>query len=155
VGYETNCHESYHVLKITGGRKASYRYRGSDTPNIPSEKYKNDGYTKEAFVLECVYFVFDGNQFGPILKSFIIRKFEGEKDIQSLPVYPLTLDSNHVNLRKQLLKRGERYAELCDSQRTQHMQYKGLTLGNQPEQVRAQRTSNIAPMLQLTFITID
>jgi hypothetical protein len=87
-------------------------------------------------VLEYVYFVFDGNQFGPILKTFIVRKFEGEKDIKRLPIYPLILDFNHVNLRKELLERGERYAQLYNLKRTQHMQYKGLTLGNQPEQVR-------------------
>jgi hypothetical protein len=124
-------------LRFTGGRKATeHRFSERDTPaNIASQKYKEEGYSKEAFVLECVYFDFNGTHFGPIGKTFLIRKFEGEKTITSLPAYPLSLDPNHVKLRKELLRRGERYAQLSNSQKTAHMQYRGLTLDNQPEQV--------------------
>ena len=126
----------YRVLKFTGGRDIQVSGRERDLPaGIAPLKLKDDGYSKEAFVLECVYFDFDGAQFGPISKTFIIRKFESEKEITSLPVYPLTLDPNHIKLRKDLLKRGKRFASLSNASKTAHMQYQGLTLDKQPEQV--------------------
>lgn len=124
---------------MTGGRDVVSRayVRDRDLPaGIASVKYKDDGYTKDAFVLDCVYFEFDGNQFGPINRSFIIRKFEGEKPITSLPVYPLNLDPRSDQLRKEILERGRRYAHLSNPSHTAHRQYQGLTLDHQPEQVR-------------------
>jgi Domain of unknown function (DUF7025) len=123
-------------LKFTGGRDLATGGRTRDIPEeVASNKLKDEGYTREAFVLECVYFDFDGTQFGPILKTFIIRKFEDEKEITSLPVYPLTLDPNHVKLRQKLLERGERFAVLSNPLKTAHKQYQGLTIDKQPEQV--------------------
>ena len=120
-------------MRFTGGRDIM---GSSNAPTgTASLRLKDEGYSKGAFVLECIYFDFDGTQFGPVSKTFIIRKFEGEKDITGLPVYPLTLDQSCIELRKEFLKRGERFAELSNSSKTSHMQYQGLTLDKQPEQV--------------------
>jgi hypothetical protein len=123
-------------LRITGGREFIESILERDIPaGVASQKLKDEGYSKDAFVLECAYFDFDGAQFGPMSKTFLIRKFESEKDITSLPVYPLTLDPNHIKWRKELLRRGKRFAALSNPSKTAHMQYRGLTIDKQQEQV--------------------
>ena len=79
---------------------------------------------------------FDGVQYGPVNETFQIRKFDGERDITSLPVFPLDCDPGKENLYAVLLERGEKFAEYSNPAKTAHKQYKGLTRDKRQEQVR-------------------
>lgn len=132
-------------MKVTGGREllslAKDTYRrlspAEDTlANSASIKLKGQGYSEGAFVIECFYIDFDGTQYGPVNKTFQIRKFEGEKHITSLLVFPLVYDVNEVTIRNKLIERGEKFTKLSNPKKAKHMQYKGLTLDQHQEQVR-------------------
>ncbi|KAH0565033.1 hypothetical protein GP486_001572 [Trichoglossum hirsutum] len=127
----------YRVLKFTGGREV-LKTSGPPPANHASVKLKGDGYSSGAFIIECVYFDFDGTQYGPVNKTFQIRKYEGEKDITSLPVFPLACDPNKESIRQALLDRGKRFTKLSNPSKPAHMQYSGLTVDKQQEQVDSQ-----------------
>ena len=53
------------------------------------------------FNVTCVYIDFDGKSFGPVAKLFEVKRFEGQRDIRSMDVYPLRLYP-----QKSMLSRG-------------------------------------------------
>ncbi|RFU34144.1 hypothetical protein B7463_g2239, partial [Scytalidium lignicola] len=97
-------------------------------------------------LVRCVYVDFDGKNLGPVSKAFEIKRFEGERAITSLDIYPLrffvpkkddTKKSGVKNgleekteapgsvLRQQLVDRGKRFVQVAA---VKHMYYSGLTL---------------------------
>jgi hypothetical protein len=74
-------------------------------------------------VLHCVHITFDGSMLGSIRTSFVIRSFEGEDDISSLPVLPLRLvrdpDSkatkDATEFRQDLIDRGRMFVRMAKS----------------------------------------
>ena len=90
--------------------------------------------------LHCVYVDFDGKHLGPVLKIFEIPRFEGEKPITSLTVYPLRLEeappignpglSSSQTFREELIARGRLFTEVLS---VKHMHYNGLTLDMKDE----------------------
>ncbi|OTB15342.1 hypothetical protein K445DRAFT_22832 [Daldinia sp. EC12] len=60
---------------------------------------------EEHLMLECVCVDFDGQSFGPVSGCFSIARFEGEKPVTSLPVYPIRFSANK-DIRQQLIDRG-------------------------------------------------
>ncbi|KUI55602.1 ATPase family AAA domain-containing protein 3B [Cytospora mali] len=103
---------------------------------------------KAAFSVTCVYIDFDGHSLGPVSKTFHIKKFDGEMEATSFPVYPLRLhpmtkndfsEAEWLNLetfapetryRRKLIKRGTRFLEVIS---TRPMYYAGPTLGMSDE----------------------
>ncbi|KUI64420.1 hypothetical protein VM1G_11209 [Cytospora mali] len=99
---------------------------------------------KAAFSVTCVYIDFDGHSLGPVSKTFHIKKFDGEMEATSLPVYPLRLhpmtkndfsEAEWLNIesftpetryRQKLINRGTRFLEVIS---TRPMYYAGPTLG--------------------------
>lgn len=102
-----------------------------------SEKLKEQGYSPGAFVIECFYIHFDGSRYGPVNATFQIRRFEGKKNVTSLPIYPIQCDPHHLENRQRLLARGNEFAKLSDikNKASAHRKYKGLTLDKNQEQV--------------------
>jgi hypothetical protein len=100
-----------------------------------SKKLKDKGYLEGSFVIECFFVDFDGVHYGPVNQTFQISKFEGERDITSLPVYPFSCDPKRDEIRRTLLKRGEKFSTLSNPLKAAHRQYVGLTLDKHPEQV--------------------
>ncbi|KAL4947647.1 hypothetical protein BDW69DRAFT_109890 [Aspergillus filifer] len=129
-GYEVRTRSSriqlYRVIKVNGGRDILSFDSGPDNP--ASLKLKEEGYSPGSFIVECFYVSFDGTRFGPVNVTFQIRKYEGEKEITSLPVFPLACDPNQEDVRKKLLKRGNTFAKLSSSLSTAHRKYRGPTL---------------------------
>lgn len=78
---------------------------------------------------------FDGKQYGPVNQTFQMPKFDGAREITSLPVIPLEIGADSKHLRNELLERGKKFAELSNPAKTAHKLYKGLTLDKRPEQV--------------------
>ena len=125
--------------QFTGGRdklKNRYSYIAQDLPdNHPAVLLRGEGYVSGAFIVECFYTDFDGIQYGPVRKTFLIRKYEGARDITTLPVYPLAFDHESVKARQTLVTRGNRFADFCGSAGVKHNQYTGLTLDDKMEHV--------------------
>jgi len=119
---------SYRIILVSGGRDGTgvWDHRGEKL--LASKKLKDSGYSTGSFIIEAFYLGFDGTRFGPVNVTFQIRKFEGQKDIIDLPVYPLACDPNHEETRKALIKRGQAFAELSKPKTNAHRKYKGLTL---------------------------
>ena len=67
----------------------------------------------------------------------MIRRYEGERLLTSLPCYPLNCDPHEEELRKHLLDRGNEFIRLCAPGNSvqKHREYDGLTVGRQQEQV--------------------
>ncbi|KAJ5537845.1 hypothetical protein N7494_007324 [Penicillium frequentans] len=127
----------YRVIRVTGGRPI-YSSAGDPPANYAGVKLKDQGYSLGSFIVECFYIDFDGAQYGPVNRTFQIRKYEGERDLTALPVYPLQCDPNHESIREDMVIRGENFAILSNPQKTAHKQYRGLTLDKHPEQVESQ-----------------
>ncbi|KAJ5150895.1 uncharacterized protein N7482_010147 [Penicillium canariense] len=127
----------YRVIRATGGRPL-YSLAGDPPANYAGVKLKDQGYSPGSFIVECFYIDFDGAQYGPVNRTFQIRKYEGERDMTALPVYPLQCDPDHESIREAMVTRGEIFAVLSNPQKTAHKQYRGLTLDKHPEQVESQ-----------------
>ncbi|KAI0860003.1 P-loop containing nucleoside triphosphate hydrolase protein [Xylaria cubensis] len=137
----------FRIIKVTGGREALTRWR-DPPPDHASVKLKEKGYLPGSFIIECFYIHYDGIQFGPVNETFQIPKFHGDRDITSLPIMPLRYDERCAELRKDLLKRGNEFAKLCNPEQVAHKQYKGLTLDKRQDQVH----SEVIIDFQLAFI---
>ncbi|KAJ4246300.1 hypothetical protein NW762_013651 [Fusarium torreyae] len=109
---------------------------------------------KEDITIQCVFIHFDGSQIGPVLKTFSIAKFDGEKAITALDIYPLRfhvrkqLDRDIMKLKQSkdeidvavtkgvdrlqqsLTERGKLFIEVAA---VKHMYYAGLTVGSRDE----------------------
>ncbi|KAI1462622.1 P-loop containing nucleoside triphosphate hydrolase protein [Annulohypoxylon moriforme] len=136
------------IIKATGGREVLRS--GQEVPsNHASNKLKDKGFSSGSFILECFYVSFDGTQYGPVNETYQIRRYDGARDITSLPIIPLEyMADGEEERRSKLLKRGKKFAELCNPSKTAHKQYKGLTLDKRQEQVE----SEVIIDFQLAFI---
>jgi hypothetical protein len=95
-----------------------------------------DDYSNGAFFVQCYNVDFDGTQYGPMESVFMIRAYEGERDINTLPCFPLACDPQANQLREKLLHRGGEFTKLSTSPNAAHHKtYTGLTLDKQQEQV--------------------
>jgi hypothetical protein len=128
---------------IDQGRKQAYRVIGISSSahkvippwrNFDSLSAKSD---ETPVVLHCVYIDFDGKNLGPVLKTFQIPRFEGEKTITSLVVYPLRLaegrridETKPQTFRQKLIARGQMFTEVLS---VKHMNYNGFTLETRDE----------------------
>jgi hypothetical protein len=103
------------------------------------------------FSITCVYLDFDGSQIGPVKKVFNIGRFDGQREVTSLEVYPLRfhpirpsdfsdeewqeMESYPVpeRYRRRLIHRGARFLAVVKGK---HMYYAGSTL-EEKEQVES------------------
>lgn len=79
--------------------------------------------------LICYYLDFDGQRVSPVMHRFKINVFQGEKDINSLPIYPMKFARNAAKIEDQMRKRGEIFREFDTYQ---HRYYIGASLVHQP-----------------------
>ncbi|KAI1777840.1 hypothetical protein F4818DRAFT_408068 [Hypoxylon cercidicola] len=115
--------QCYRVVKVTTPKhKVVPRYF------FPFSRNKGKGETTAS--IDCVYVDFDGRLLGPVSKRFDISRFEGQKDVTSLPIYPLSLAKNKATTRQTLIQRGQRFLKVI---RVGHMHYSGLTLESRDE----------------------
>lgn len=78
----------------------------------------------ESIVVKMCYLEFDGEYIGRRPKKVVISAFEGDKNINALPVFPQEY-CTFENVRQKLIDRGKKYIEL--SKRT-YAEYDGETL---------------------------
>ncbi|KAH8899101.1 hypothetical protein GQ53DRAFT_878458 [Thozetella sp. PMI_491] len=95
------------------------------------------------FSITCVYIDFNGTHIGPISKTFNFKKFDGEREVTSLEVYPLHFHPSKRHefneaewaevknvpeasrYRRKLIMRGSKFLEVAG---VKHMYYSGPTL---------------------------
>ncbi|CEN62690.1 hypothetical protein ASPCAL09322 [Aspergillus calidoustus] len=85
--------------------------------------------SKRFFHLFAYYIDYDGSFYGPVKHEFRIRDYEGEKDITSLPVYPLRFAKDADKLKAKFLAQGEQFRDLI---KKKHLYYDGWTLTHGP-----------------------
>lgn len=105
---------------------------------------KGDKKKGAPFSTTCVYIDFDGKNLGPVSKTFDFKRFDGEMEVTSLPVYPLRfhplrradfsdtewselgLLSPEKRFTQKLINRGSKFLEVVG---IKAMYYAGPTLG--------------------------
>lgn len=85
-----------------------------------------------SFNILCYRLDFDGQEFGTIPGTFIIKPFEGEVDIVSLELYPLRMRKIPGNPAEELVNRGREFIKMLHFA---YKHYEGLTLGHKREEV--------------------
>ncbi|KAL6904149.1 hypothetical protein GGI43DRAFT_399718 [Trichoderma evansii] len=104
---------------------------------------KDENSPVENITLHCVYIDFDGKQLGPVTFTFIIEKFDGEKAITALDVYPIRFavpghhartenksETGEVAYRNKLVERGKLFIDVAH---IKHMHYNGFALETRDE----------------------
>jgi len=64
--------------------------------------------------IEAESFVYDGENFGKVIKRIYIRWYEGYKPLQELKVYPLQIHPRRDEILQSLAARGRKYVSLRD-----------------------------------------
>ncbi|KAK0754184.1 hypothetical protein B0T18DRAFT_314603 [Schizothecium vesticola] len=129
--------QAYRVIHVTS---AKHRVAA------PWERWSNNsGKRKKArpFSITCLYIDFDGKNLGPVPKVFDFKRFDDERDVTSLEVYPLRFhpvkradlgDAEWKELealpaderyRQMLIRRGAKFLQVVG---VKHMYYAGPTL---------------------------
>lgn len=85
---------------------------------------KSETNNAEAIILNIVYIDFDGSSVGPVQEEVTIYRYDGQKSVYSLSVYPLRL-AQTPDLRLQLVSKGKMFVDFINMK---HMIYTGLTL---------------------------
>ncbi|KAL4862330.1 hypothetical protein BDV12DRAFT_178975 [Aspergillus spectabilis] len=106
---------------------------------------------KAPFSVTCVYIDFDGKSLGPVSAVFDFKRFDGQRDITSLEIYPLQLHAlrktdfdeeewkeieplpqtdRTARFRQRLVDRGNMFLQVAQ---VKHMYYAGPTLGVRDE----------------------
>lgn len=164
----------WHLFKpgdfvISNDRKQAYRvinvysppHKGTDRWSYvyASEKENEKTRSQSDISIDCVYIHYDGKKFGPVLKKFKIRRFEGERLVTTLDIYPFRfyafgglrgpavkskqqgsdveedMETSIAQLRKKLIERGEMFVEVAG---VKHMYYTGLTVDEPRDEVESQ-----------------
>ncbi|KAK6449544.1 hypothetical protein FP744_10005794 [Trichoderma asperellum] len=104
---------------------------------------KDENSPVETITLHCVYIDFDGKQLGPVTQTFTIEKFDGEKAITALDVYPIRFaatghhartenksETGESGYRNKLVERGKLFVDVAH---IKHMHYNGFALETRDE----------------------
>ncbi|KAJ6122759.1 hypothetical protein N7512_005224, partial [Penicillium capsulatum] len=67
------------------------------------------------FNLECRFLDYDGIRFGEAGVFLRILKYRGSKPIKELEAFPICYHPNHEQIRKDLIKRGQKFRDLAGS----------------------------------------
>ncbi|KAN0108720.1 hypothetical protein V8E51_008462 [Hyaloscypha variabilis] len=108
-------------------------------------KWDKEAKAKEEtpIVLNCVYIDFDGKHLGPMVKTVRIPRYDKEKAVTSLEVFPLRFaeekfralaskkgEEPSKTLREKLIERGRLFMDMTGFK---HMRYNGVTLDTRDE----------------------
>ncbi|KAJ0414355.1 hypothetical protein BJY00DRAFT_318918 [Aspergillus carlsbadensis] len=147
-GMEVISNNGKQVYRVVHVRSARHRV-------VPAwQRYHDSANSKSAkasFGFTCVYIDFDGQSLGPVSTSFEFKRFDGQRDITSLDVYPLQFypvrqadfdeadwpkiealsPSERASLRRQrFIERGKLFLQVAQ---VKHMYYAGPTVGVRDE----------------------
>lgn len=130
--------QAYRIINIT-----STKHHTSPAWQQGWQLPSTNKHHKTSFNVTCVYIDFDGKYLGPVKRNFEFKSFEGEKDVNSLEVYPLRfhplrkmdftdaewkeidISQQQEWYRQKLIRRGTKFLEVAA---VKHMEYAGPTL---------------------------
>lgn len=100
--------QAYRVVRIEVPRHKAVEpwLRWSHRRLGPEEDSDDEPDEDTPVKVHCAYIDFDGKQFGPVSGTFTIQPYGSEKDVKSLPVYPLRF-AKDVAIQKKLIDRGK------------------------------------------------
>ncbi|KAK4154462.1 hypothetical protein C8A00DRAFT_32743 [Chaetomidium leptoderma] len=75
------------------------------------------------------YMDYDGNSYVPVRHDFIIKSYEGERDIASLNIYPLRFVKDAEKTKATFREQGTRFRQVVTQK---HLAYDGWTLASGP-----------------------
>ena len=117
----------YRILSITStGHRAAVSW--NDYSSMRASTAMRPG-TEMPIRILCVHIDYDGVQLGPVPTEFVIKKYEGEKAIESLEIRPAHFDRNPFQ-RERFVARGRRFLQAAS---IQHLHYAGFTLETRDE----------------------
>lgn len=87
--------------------------------------------------MDCCSLCFDGADYVPVLKKFLIRKYRGRRPISSLEVFPLKFDQDWEARYQDFETQGQRYLSLTSVPFSHHM-FRGRTIDEPPQQLDTQ-----------------
>ena len=127
---------AYVVLHVTGGRaildigdQPSTNDRSTLRPTQSWEQHEDQGlaysHSKNTpFIIDTFYIDFNGDNFGPVPRKFVIQEYEGQEEITSLPVFPADFDKDVQKTKDMLIDRGKKFIGMAG---VAHRTYAGLT----------------------------
>lgn len=127
---------AYRILHVTGGRaildigdQPPIGSRSASQPLRSWERHEDQAITyahsrNTPFIIDAFYIDFDGENFGPVPRRFVIQEYEGEQPIDTLHAYPAKFDVKVKDTEKELLKRGRKFVKLAG---VTHKRYSGLS----------------------------
>lgn len=87
--------------------------------------YRDVTEESSCFSVICYHIAFDGRSYAPVRQCLQIEEFEGERDVTSLPMYPIRFMPNHREILSELRDRGARFLEHISSKQ---VSYQGWAL---------------------------
>ncbi|KAJ5965533.1 hypothetical protein N7481_012247, partial [Penicillium waksmanii] len=115
----------------TNGKARDRSFRSRRVMRVYSITYPDhgtDGYSQNDKVLiRCYSIDHNGESYIPVKGKVTIPYFEGEKDIQSLDIYPVRFAQDHQRILQELDDQG-RLFQRCISEK--YLFYKGWTIGD-------------------------
>jgi len=106
--------------------------------------------------VEAYYLDFDGESFAAVTYGFEISRFEGEKDITKLEVYPVRFHKEHESILDQYRQRGERFQKLLINSHLA-VEHDGWTLSSHPngDAIEDSDENEERPMYTASDVIID
>lgn len=123
--------QAFRVVNFTGGRDILIRRIVPDDRQAPAPADVG------GFAVDCCSLCFDGTDYVPILKKFLIRKYHGRRPITSLEVFPLKFDQDWEFRYREFETQGQRYLSLTRVSFSHHM-FRGETIDEPPQQLDTQ-----------------
>lgn len=131
--HRSNPLQAYRVLSVTGGR---FKFGQKEQPGrLMYDPYSpvDEDHVEFAgshskmtpFIIDCASIDFDGRNFGPKGKKFVILPYIGEKSILSLEVYPANFHPDYDRKRIELVTRGKMFVKMANGA---HKRYTGMCL---------------------------
>lgn len=117
-------------IRTSSGRQSLWRVYQIVGPEVRVPKNCACCFTTcEEWTINCYYLEFNGRAYGAITKSFSVKAFENEREITSLPVYPLRFASDSDSVLQAAMSNGDTYVNQVARK---HGSYSGWTLIKDP-----------------------
>ncbi|KAI1455400.1 hypothetical protein F4805DRAFT_459782 [Annulohypoxylon moriforme] len=134
--------QAYRILTVN-----SVGHRVIDPLSKWYGRLRSEDEEEASITIKCVYIDFDGKQLGPVSKVFQISKFEREKAVTSLDIYPFRFHPSQINntandtsepgnrIKRSFINRGKLFLKVAAVRLAaiQPMYYAGPALQTQDE----------------------
>ena len=126
-------HQAFRVIHVSGGRPLMTTAIIFNEDKSRAD-YQNDdrGSKVSPFKIDCVRLDFDAEKYGPVQEEMNINHYDEERKIVELQVYPIRFADDELELRQNLMKRGQHFIEYREFK---HKWYAGMTISGRLQEV--------------------